>query len=152
MEEVLQLLHRLQIPYHLHQHPPVFTCDQAKDIDSQLNSARTKNLFLVSEKTRNFYLYILECDQKADLKLLSKQLNETRLTFASPGDLQKILHLTPGSVSPFGLIHDTNHQVKVIIHPNVSQHQWVSFHPNTNTATLELSLEDFKKYLKYCNN
>jgi Ala-tRNA(Pro) deacylase len=147
MQEVLDLLSSLGIKYNKFDHLAVYTCDEAREFQTLTNSARTKNLFLVGEKSRNFYLYILECEAKADLKKLAAKLGESRLTFAKEPDLLHFLGLTPGSVSPFGLIRDTKHQVQVVINTNLKKYSWLSFHPNTNTATVEIKWNDFIKFL-----
>ena len=62
------------------------------------------------------------------------------------------LGLTPGSVSPFGLINDTSRSVQVIIDNELLKYGKVAFHPNINTATLAISIEDFKKFLDWTGN
>ncbi len=57
------------------------------------------------------------------------------------------LGVTPGSVSPFGLIHDTDHHVRVFLDKDLKAAVRISFHPNINTRTLVLSFTDFEKYL-----
>ena len=60
--------------------------------------------------------------------------------------------LTPGSVSPFGLINDKDHKVKIVIDKEIWDSDFVSFHPNVNTETLELSGMDFHKYIESLDN
>lgn len=153
MEEVLDLLKSLNISFALHTHPPAFTCQNTKEFDSGMQSVRTKNLFLKTEVGNSYFLYILECDKRAELKSLSLSLSlstahMSRLTFGKPPELLRLLGLTPGSVSPFGLIHDTTHEVTVLIDSRL-ENQSLSFHPNTNTATVEISWPDFLKFLSH---
>jgi Ala-tRNA(Pro) deacylase len=151
MDKILSLLKSLNIQFILHTHPPVFTCQDTKDYDSGMQSVRTKNLFLKTEKGDNFFLYILECEQRADLRSLSQSLSLPRLTFGKEPDLMRLLHLTPGSVSPFGLIHDTSHAITVLIDYRLKD-QYLSFHPNTNTATVEISWPDFLRFLSHTSH
>ena len=44
-----------------------------------------------------------------DLKTLGRQLSAGNLSFASEDRLEKYLGLKQGSVSPFGLMNDTEH-------------------------------------------
>jgi Ala-tRNA(Pro) deacylase len=57
------------------------------------------------------------------------------------------LELEPGSVSPFGLLNNIDNSVETYIDEDIYNADIVSFHPNRNTATLELSKEMFRKYL-----
>src|SRR3990167_2449385 len=151
MPEIFTLLNSLGISYTLHKHPPVFTCSEADKYWANTTAAHTKNLFLKTEKSpHKYFLYILECSQRADLKSLAKSLNLTsRLTFANDSELMTNLGLTPGSVSPFGLINDHDHKVQVLINYTLDARRYLLFHPNTNTATLEISWDDFKKFLSH---
>ena len=154
MQEVLDLLNSLNIKYIKHDHPAVFTCDEADKYWVNSQAAHTKNLFLKTEKPpHKYFLYILECKNRADLKKLSVDLGLGRLTFGKDAELLEILGLTPGSVSPFGLINDKDHQVQVLIDSQLTTHySSLLFHPNTNTATLEISKEDFLKFLSHTNH
>jgi len=151
MPEIFTLLNSLGISYTLHKHPPVFTCSETDKYWADTTAAHTKNLFLKTEKSpHKYFLYILECSQRADLKSLAKSLNlPSRLTFANNTELKNNLGLTPGSVSPFGLINDQNHLVTVAISSQLQTKSYLLFHPNTNTATLEISWENFKKFLSH---
>ena len=62
------------------------------------------------------------------------------------------LGLTPGSVSPFGLINDHDHAVRVVLDRDFQAAARLAFHPNINTATFTLSAADFKKFLDACGN
>ena len=62
------------------------------------------------------------------------------------------MRLTPGSVSPFGLINDEEKEVTVIIDRKLRDSSYLSFHPNINTTTIEISFDDFEKYLRWCKN
>lgn len=72
---------------------------------------------------------------------------EDKLKFANEADLKEILGLETGAVSPFGLINDTENKVILVIDEAVWNSNFVSFHPNVNIETLELSKTDFHKYI-----
>ena len=154
MTDIPKLLASLNITYARLDHPPVYTCADADKYWTGSKAAHTKNLFLKTEKPpHHYFLYILACSQRADLKQLAASLNlSSRLTFASDQELKAILDLTPGSVSPFGLINDKGRLVTVLIDQRLATKDKLLFHPNTNTATLEISLDDFKKFLSYANH
>lgn len=149
MEDIRNILQDLHIPFIEHAHPALFTSEDAARYYVNIPGAKAKNLFLRNRNGKQHYLIVVTDTKTVDLKQLAKQLGETQLSFSSPERLLKYLGLTPGSVSPFGLINDTEKQVKVIIDQAVWQHDRVNFHPNINTATLELARDDFKTFLDW---
>ena len=62
------------------------------------------------------------------------------------------MRLTPGSVSIFGLLHDQEHKVIVLISQKAWEADFVSFHPNINTETLEIPREGFHHFLSLLKN
>src|SRR3989344_571076 len=110
MDDVYQLLKTLDIPYDKFEHPAVFTNEQSEKINIPEVKLNAKNLFLRAEKTHQFYLLTIKHNKRADLKAFAKQVGEKGFSFGSADELKKLMELTPGSVSPLGLIHDVNHQ------------------------------------------
>lgn len=149
MQDIRNILHDLQISFIEHTHPALFTAEDGAKYYVNLPGAKAKNLFLRNRKGNQHYLVIVTDTKKVDLKKLARQLGEVQLSFASPERLMKYLGLTPGSVSPFGLINDIEKMVKVIIDQDVWEHDRLNFHPNINTSTLELARDDFKKFLDW---
>jgi Ala-tRNA(Pro) deacylase len=147
--DIYTILNSLKIEYSDHQHQAVFTCEESAVVDATIKGARSKNLFIKGRTTGKYYLVILECSKRADLKKIQEILGEKKISFASPEELLKYLALTPGSVSPFGLINDTNQIVNVLIDQEFWNNDLLSFHPNTNTATVELSKKDFLNFLSH---
>jgi len=150
--EVLEALDGLGISYIRHEHPAVFTVEEAERYWGGLQGAHCKNLFLRNNRGNRHYLVIAEASRRIDLKALNMKLAEDRLSFASPERLMKYLGLGPGSVSPFGLIHDKGREVRVIVDAELRNAAGVNFHPNINTSTLGLSFSDFEKFLAWCGN
>jgi Ala-tRNA(Pro) deacylase len=111
-----------------------------------------KNLFLTNKKRNKFYLYILPANKKSDLKSLSEEVSESKLTFASPEEMKEKLNLEPGSVSPFGLLNENAGDVVLLVDREVVDSDIVSFHPNRNTATLEITKPMFQKFLGLLKN
>jgi Ala-tRNA(Pro) deacylase len=93
---------------------------------------------------------VLEHTKRADLRAVADQIGDGKLSFASPERLFKYLALTPGSVSPFGLIHDRERHVRLYLDRALDAAHRISFHPNINTATLVLDFGDFERFLADC--
>jgi len=151
-EGVIALLEELGIPYTRYDHPPVYTVEEAERHWTALQGAHCKNLFLRNKKGNRHYLVVLEASKSADLKRLNRILGEDRLSFASPERLMKHLGLSPGAVSPFGLINDREHHVEVVVDRDLEKAEIVNFHPNVNTATVGISLADFRRFLEWTGN
>ena len=149
--EIKTYLNQYNISFKTFSHPPVFTCEEAEKYNQEIRGIHSKKLFLTNKKKTKFYLVILPADKKLDLKELSENLN-SKLKFANEQDLKTILNLTPGAVSPFGLINDSEHKTEIIVDKQVWESDFVSFHPNINTETLELSKQDFHKFLESLEN
>lgn len=151
-QRVYDTLNEIGIEYEKYEHKPVYTIEDVNELDIDIPGDHTKNLFLRNRKGNVHYLVVLEDSKQADLKKLSKQLGSTPLSFASEERLGKYLGLKPGSVSPFGLINDSDKCVRVIIDNDILKAEKVGFHPNLNTATLVISCRDFQKFLKWTKN
>lgn len=152
MQDIYQILDDIGIKYDKREHPAVFTCEQADRYYDESMGGKSKNLLLRNRKGDVHYLVVLQSDKKLDLKKLETLFGESKLSFASEERLMKHLGLTPGSVSPFGLINDAEKAVKVVIDNDLWTYPKLHFHPNTNTASLVIATEDFKKFLDWCGN
>jgi Ala-tRNA(Pro) deacylase len=152
IEHVRSALDALGIQYELHEHPPVFTAEEAAAHWAGIAGTQVKNLFLRNKKGDRHYLVILGIRKLADLRHLVKAIGDDRLSFASPERLMTNLGVTPGSVSPFGLLNDASHSVRVVIDADLEAADRLIFHPNINTASLTISRADFERFLESRGN
>ena len=83
-----------------------------------------------------------------------KAANGTKpLTFASPEDLLAIMGLTPGSVTPLGVLNDTELKVHAFIDKDfLAEPQIIGVHPNDNTATVWLKAEELIRLMREHGN
>ncbi|MEI6887393.1 MAG: YbaK/EbsC family protein [bacterium] len=151
MIDVEDFLKTNSIEYILHEHKAVFTTNEANEIND-IPGLQCKNLFLKTKKGDRFYLVILPANEKLDLKNFGNQIIQSKLTFGSKEELKNSLGVEAGSVSPFGLLNDKLHIVNVYVSKLVMDADIVGFHPNRNTATLELTRKMFSKYLNLIEN
>lgn len=151
-QKVYDILNELKISYTKHEHPPVYTVEEAEQHWENITGAHCKNLFLRNKKGKNHYLVIAKSEKRVNLKALTSRLGEDRLSFASPERMLRYLGLEPGAVSPFGLINDKENAVVVVIDRDLKEASHVNFHPNVNTATVGIAFTDFEKFLSYCGN
>ncbi|WP_026888673.1 prolyl-tRNA synthetase associated domain-containing protein [Clostridium beijerinckii] len=151
-QRVYEILDLLGIKYTKYEHNAIYTVEEAKNLDIDIPGGHCKNLFIRNGKGDVHYLVVLDEDKRVDLKALAKQICSTHLSFASEERLFKYLKLTPGSVTPFGLINDSNNEVIVLIDKELANKDIVNFHPNVNTATIGVSYEDFEKFIVWHKN
>ncbi len=149
---VYEVLDRLNIEYEKYEHPAVFTCEEADIYTSGLKGVHTKNLFLRNKKGSKHYLVVMKEDKTLNVKEFGEKISEKNLSFASPERMMKYLDLTPGSVSLFGVINDTENNVKVYIDEDIMKEEFINSHPNVNTATLVYKVEDMIKFLNDSGN
>lgn len=144
---VLDRLAALGIAFDRYEHPPIATGDEGLEHWADIDAVHCKNLFLRNQKETRHYLVILPVTRRADLRAVADQIGDGKLSFASPERLAKYLGVTPGSVSPFGLIHDHDRHVRVFLDRELKGAERISFHPNINTRTLVLAFADFERFL-----
>lgn len=150
--QVADRLRELGIAVTRHEHPPAFTVEEAVAHWADIDATHCKNLFLRNQKGTRHYLVIIEHTKKADLRAIATQIGDGKLSFGSPERLMTHLGVMPGSVSPFGLIHDRPHRVRVVLDRDLKKAARISFHPNINTVTLTLAWGDFERFLVACGN
>lgn len=137
-----------EIPFQRVEHPPVFTCEEAKIHMPDLPGAETKNLFLRDGKGKRHFLLVTSTNSNVDLKMLSGMLEVKGLGFASPDRLKKYLGVEPGSVTLLALINDTSHSVELLMDEEVWKHEAIQCHPLINTATMVIQRADVEKFFR----
>jgi len=150
--DLYTLLDRLLISYEYHEHPPAATVNEALKYWEGIDSGHCKNIFFRNHKGDRHYLVILHYTSQLNIKELEQKLKQGKLSFASDRRLMQYLGVTPGSVSPFGLINDHTHHVHLFIDKTLLGHDRLSFHPNTNTASLIIPREGLMKFLAHTGN
>ena len=154
---LLKLLDDKKIDYRIFDHPPLHSVKDSINMRGAIKGAHTKNLFLKNKKN-DFYLFSCLESTIIDLKLLKKNLNLGNISFAKANYLKEILQLSPGSVSPFGLLNDNNNMVSFFLDQKLKKYDIINFHPLENTSTINMSVIDFlnfmfehKKLVKFIN-
>ena len=148
-ENVYNYLKELNIKYSVLEHDAFFTCEASGSFYKEHSAgADCKTLFLRNRKGKKYFMIVLLSHKKLDIKKFAESIDEhPKMSFASPERLLKKVGLTPGSVTPFGLLHENAEDVSVYIDSEIFENDDVHFHPLRNTATIKLSTDDFHKYL-----
>jgi Ala-tRNA(Pro) deacylase len=138
----------LGIGYNLVEHAPVFTVEESAQLDRTMAGAHTKNLFL-KDSGGKYWLVTVPADIRVDLKKLPDCIGCKRVSFGNSADLQALLGLLPGSVTPLGAINDRNRVVSVVIDSGLVDAEWVNVHPLRNSATIGLAPEALLRLLRH---
>jgi Ala-tRNA(Pro) deacylase len=145
-EELFAFFDRLGIEHSTISHPPIFTVEEGRAWHDKIPGAHGKNLFLKDKKDK-VWLAVMSGDKRADLNRLEKRVGAARLSFGKPKLLIEVLGLTPGSVTPFGLINDHARRVTVIVDEDLPKSEWVNFHPLHNAASTTLRSADLLRFM-----
>lgn len=140
-EETYQYLTGKSIPYEVTEHKAVFNMEELDSIELPYPEWDAKNLFVRDDKKRNYYLLTVKGDKRVDLKEFRRQHGLRALSFASAEDLLAIMKLTPGSVTPLGILNDTEHKVHFYLDTEFAGNK-IGVHPNDNTATIWMQADD----------
>jgi len=147
--KIFEFLKLYNIEFDLYEHPQFFTVEDGKDFIRE--GANSKNLF-VKDKRGNFFLISILAQKRVNLNALSKIYARDRFSFASEEQLLELLDLTPGSVTPYGLINDQENKVRFLLDQEFLQHAKLNFHPLQNNMTISVKKEDFLKYCDLVNH
>jgi len=141
-------LQALNIPYDVVEHPAVFTVEESRAVDGDIPGAHTKNLFLKDAGGR-FWLVTVPAALRADLKALPAAMGAKRVSFGKGEDMERLIGVTPGSVTPLGAIADADGAVTIVLDAKLAAADRVNCHPLRNTATLGLSGADLVRALTH---
>ena len=128
-------------------HPAVFRVGEGDDFKARLPGAHTKNLVLKDKKDR-LWLISARQDTEIDLKRLHRVIGSDRLSFGSAELMVETLGVTPGSVTAFALINDTDKRLTFVVDRRLWEAERVNFHPLTNTATTGVDQAGFRRFLE----
>ena len=145
--DIYRFLDEHHIEYERHDHPPVFTCEEADRVVPDLPAAKTKNLFLRDKKGRRHFLVVVGYEKTVNLKDLASAIGVNRVTLASPERLKRYLGVDPGSVTILGLANDVDREVELVFDEALWGSKAFRCHPLVNTSTLVISGDHMKRFL-----
>jgi Ala-tRNA(Pro) deacylase len=150
-EDLFARLVSLGIKTTTFEHAPVFTVEEARQVQHDIPGGHCKNLFLKDEKGTLWLIVCLQ-DARVDLKAAPAKIGSKRLTFGKADLLMEVLGVEPGSVTPFGLINDKEARTNVILDARMMEHEILSYHPLSNTASTSIRSADLVTFIKSCGH
>ena len=154
-EGLLARLAALGIETRTTNHPPVFTVAESRALRGGLDpdrdgSGHSKNLFLRPAKAAPgpFLLAVLQDDRQVSVNALARAAGAGRVEMAAADQLREILGVEPGSVTPFGMVNAPPGAVRIVLDAGLLRdHEWVHFHPLTNTMTTAIRPAGLLRFL-----
>ena len=152
-KEIYELVKTKNIWHEITEHEAVYNMEELSNLELPYPEYDAKNLFVRDDKKKNYYLITVKADKRVNLKEFRAKYNTRNLSFASENDLGEILNLIPGAVSPFGLLNDKESKVHFYIDKDFMKNEHIiGIHPNDNTATIWLKVEDLIDIIKENGN
>lgn len=152
-QHIYNYLKGKNIWYEITEHKAVYNMKELSQISLPYPTADAKNLFVRDDKKQNYYLITVKGEKRVELKQFRKMNQIRPLSFASEDELMNIMSLTPGSVTPFGILNDKERKVKVFLDKDfLDTPSIIGVHPNDNTATVWLKTEDLINLIKEHGN
>ena len=149
--EIYRYLSEQNIAYEATEHEAVFNMEEVDALKLPYPEWDAKNLFVRDDKKRGYYLITVRGDRRVDLKEFRRQHGLRALSFAPADSLPAIMGLTPGSVSPLGLLNDAERLVHFYMDAEFAGNK-IGIHPNDNTATIWLLADELMELIKKHGN
>ncbi len=150
-EDLLGMLDGLGIVTETHSHAAVFTVEESKALRGELPGGHCKNLFL-KDKKGALWLVVCSEDRPIDMKGLRHLIGSSHLSFGKPDLLMDVLGVTPGSVTPFALINDSDLRVNVVLDADMMAASVLNYHPLTNGMTTAIRPIDLLAFIAACGH
>ena len=145
--EIYRYLDEKQVKYERTEHKAVFNMEELKEVELPYPEYDAKNLFVRDDKKKNYYLITVKGDKRVDLKEFRKKHGLRVLSFASPEDLFEYMKLTPGAVTPLGLLNDDECKIRFYLDSDFADNI-IGVHPNDNTATVWIQANDLVELVR----
>ena len=142
---VYEFLDGLGIDYQRIDHEATQTMEACAKIDALLQAPTCKNLLLCNRQHTAYYMLLLPGSKSFKTSVLSKLIGSSRLSFASGEDMERLLTITPGSLTVLGLMNDPDQKVSLLIDREVLEGELFGCHPCQNTTSLRFSVKDLKE-------
>jgi Ala-tRNA(Pro) deacylase len=148
-KELLETLDTIGIKYENHEHPAVYTVEEADMHHDGIEGVHSKNLFF-KDKKKQLFLVVTLSEKPIQIKEVAKKIGAKSPSFGKPDLLAEVLGVIPGAVTPFAVINDESRRVKVILDEEMMENDLLNFHPIVNTATTTIHSKDLVRFMEHC--
>lgn len=137
-DKILQDLKIAGVSYSYLAHKPVYTSEEAASVRDDISvSQGAKALVLAADK--QYILFVLPGDVRADLKALEKHLGVKKLSMASKETVKAKTGLEVGAIPPFGSALG----LQTYVDSRLSAHEEIAFNVGRHDRSVLISYQDF---------
>jgi prolyl-tRNA editing enzyme YbaK/EbsC (Cys-tRNA(Pro) deacylase) len=141
-EKIIQQLEENNIEYHLSEHQPVRTSEEAANVRGVDINSGAKAMVVKSKD--DYILLVLPAGHKINWKKVKATLNVKDIRFATVEEAENVTGVKMGSVPPFGNILE----IPTIYDNIISQIQQIHFNPGSNTHSISMKTRDLLHLVK----
>ena len=141
-QAVYDFLNQRGIPFARLDHPEVHTMEDCQAIDDRLQMQTVKTLFLCNRQQTAFYLFVTPGDKPFRTKDFSSALGISRVSFASPEQLERLMGTVVGSATVFSALLASAREVRVVFDRALADSEWYGCTDGTTTGYMKLRTRD----------
>jgi len=135
---VYETLGKLDIQFERVDTDEAISMDDCILIDRKLDMKMVKTLFLCNKQQTEFYLFVTTASKPFRAKEFSSALGVSRLSFAPAELLETKLGVKIGAATVFGVLLDTENQVRVVFDSYVLKEEWYGCSDGTTTGYMKV--------------
>lgn len=145
-ETIFAFLDERGIPYRAFSHERTDILAEKLRHDAEagvVGATHCKNLLLANRQKTRLFLLTMGFEKRFRTGPVSRQMGSGRLNFAEEEVLARVLHTTPGTVSPLELIFAGDELVEYSMDRELLDAQYLCFHPGVDTTTVVFETKVF---------
>lgn len=164
LEKITDLLEGSGVVYQVFKHPPVFTSLEAAAVRKDVSlhqGAKAMVLKIQNAKIKrqnegrssstdyklpaiDYLMCVLPGDRKIDFRSLRKILGSSDVTLASPDQVEKIVGVKIGAVSPFGHLSG----LRILLDDSMTDNETIVFNAGDHGVSIRMKLADYLRLAK----
>lgn len=137
---VLDALTRANATYHLYEHRPVLSYEDAELARQESGFTGTESKSMVLRSGENLLVYVTLAGKRVDFKAMRAHLGGPKPKLVTDDDLREHFGAEPGNAYPLGF----DSAIPVAVDPEVFAQEWVVFSPAVPTETVQVRGEDLR--------
>lgn len=146
--KVYDKIREVDIPFERVDNDSISTMEECAEVGEVLGTEICKTILACTRNKSDYYLIIMPGDKRFVTKLVSHAIGSSRLSFASPEDMEELLGTTPGNASPLSVVNDTEGRVRLVMDRELAESEYIACNTGANTTHIRFRTADItEKYL-----
>lgn len=146
--EIITLLNKVNASYKVFDHRPLYTFDDAAEIQKEAGWVGTETKSMVMKTDNGFMMYMTIQGRRLDFSAIKDTLGLRKVRLVSGDELREHFDAEPGCAYPFGY----DKSVPLFIDPIIFEQEWALFSPGMTTRTIQVKGSDLKKVFELVEN